>query len=356
MPDAPSTARILVVDDDPGVVRLVGKRLKAEGFTTATAGSGEAAMAWLAAERADLMLLDLKLPDMDGKELITHLESKGCSIPFVIITGQGDERAAVEMMKRGAHDYLVKDVQFIEFVPTVVRRALDQLRRDKRLIEAQTALRESREQLLAISEREQARFGAELHDGLGQQLTAIELRCQAIKEDLPPDRPDLSAQISEVGRFLREAITQTRSLARGLSPVHPGSGGLAEALEELAGRMSKGGRIRCVFESSKPKSDEAEGGNVRAAGHLFRIAQEAVNNAVKHSGASQVLVRLVREDGLMRLEISDNGRGIPNSMGPSQGIGLQIMRQRASVIGAELELRSRTGSGTTVRCELRTEP
>ncbi len=103
-----TTASILIVDDDVGLLRLVEKALKREGFATSTAGSGQEAIAWLLAD-------------------------VGRSVPFIIITGQGDQRVAVDMMKRGALDYLVKDVQFIEFVPTVVGRALIQVEKDKRL-------------------------------------------------------------------------------------------------------------------------------------------------------------------------------------------------------------------------------
>jgi signal transduction histidine kinase len=348
MPDT-APVHILIVDDDLGLLRLVERSLKREGFVTSTAGSGREAILWLTRNHANLMLLDLKLQDLEGKELITRLADIGRSVPFVIITGQGDERVAVEMMKRGALDYLVKDVHFIEFVPTVVRRALEQLEKDQRLAVAQAALKESQQQLLAISEREQSRFGAELHDGLGQQLTAIELRCQSLKEDLPSNRPDLARQISEIGQFLREAIAQTRSLARGLSPVHLGSGGLVEALGELAARMSKGGRVRCTLEA--PSSVVVQ--EALVAGHLFRIAQEAVNNAVKHSRATEVIIRLADNGHELHLEISDNGKGLPKTLQPDQGIGLQIMRHRASVIGGDLAIKSRTSKGVTVTCTLK---
>src|SRR6266540_6158974 len=133
MPEADAPARILIVDDDAGLLRLVEKALEREGFATATASSGKDAISWLARNTADLMLLDLKLQDIEGRELVNRLASRGRAVPFIIITGQGDERVAVDMMKRGALDYLVKDVRFIEFVPTVVKRALTQVEKDKRL-------------------------------------------------------------------------------------------------------------------------------------------------------------------------------------------------------------------------------
>lgn len=140
---APSSPTIFVVDDDRGLARLIEKALQRDGFNTASAGSFEQAVGWLASHRPDLMLLDLKLGDIGGKELIDHLTAHGRSVPFLIITGQGDERVAVAMMKRGAIDYLVKDASFLEFVPEVVRRALGQLERDKKLALAEEALRRS---------------------------------------------------------------------------------------------------------------------------------------------------------------------------------------------------------------------
>jgi len=137
------SANILVVDDDQGLLRLIEKCLKREGFTTATACSGKEVISWLAQNSAELMLMDLKLPDIPGPELINRLGSLGHHVPFIVITGQGDERVAVEMMKRGALDYLVKDVQFIEFLPTVVRHALGQVKRERRLAEAEKALGKS---------------------------------------------------------------------------------------------------------------------------------------------------------------------------------------------------------------------
>jgi PAS domain S-box-containing protein len=209
-------------------------------------------------------------------------------------------------------------------------------------------LEQSRREVLTISEREQRRFGAELHDGLGQQLTAIELQCQMLKQDLPPDRPDLEQQLSKVCAYLRETISQTRSLARGLSPLILGSGGLVEALGELALRMSKEGHATCTFmgPASPVVIDEF------IAGHLFRIAQEAVNNAVKHSKGNRVSVSLQNHNGHLRLEIADNGRGLPKAEPPQRGIGLQVMKHRASVIDAELTTKSTPGNGVTITCVL----
>src|ERR1041385_3341611 len=101
-PGTSKPALILIVDDDAGLLSLIQKALKREGFVTASAHSGQEAIAWHSQNSADLMLLDLKLPDIEGKELINRLATLGKPTPFIVITGQGDERVAVDMMKRGA--------------------------------------------------------------------------------------------------------------------------------------------------------------------------------------------------------------------------------------------------------------
>jgi signal transduction histidine kinase len=337
---------ILIVDDDRRLLRLLEHSLNGGRFSTVTVASGSEAIRWLGQNRPDLMLLDLKLQDIEGKELINHLAGTGRFVPFIIMTGQGDEDAATEMMKRGALDYLVKDGQFIQLAPMVVERALKKLTADSELTATQAALEESRTQVLLVSEREQRRFGAELHDGLGQQLTAIELRCQSLKHDIPKDQVELQDQILQICQLLRDTITQARSMAHGLAPLELGSRGLTNALSELATRMSKTGKIKCTFQSSSRVLVH----DIFMAGHLFRIAQEAVNNAVKHSKASEVTIRLRRKKNAVQLEVRDNGRGWSAPPGKNGGIGLQLMNHRASAIGAELEIHSKKGSGVMITC------
>jgi PAS domain S-box-containing protein len=143
MDEPPQTHTVLLVEDDSGVARLMERALRREGYRIVTAGSGEEAMDRVRRDRVDLLLLDLRLPDTEGGALIQRMVEAGCSIPFIVITGQGDERVAVDLMKRGALDYLPKDANFIELVPSVVRRGLEQLERGRRLDEAETDWRES---------------------------------------------------------------------------------------------------------------------------------------------------------------------------------------------------------------------
>jgi PAS domain S-box-containing protein len=138
---------ILVVDDDPGISRLIVRELERDGLHAASVSSGEEAISWLNDNVASLVLLDLKLPGLHGNDLIDTLDGFHDHLPFIIITGQGDERVAVEMMKRGALDYLVKDVNFITMLPTVVRRALARIGEKARLVNAEQALARSNAEL-----------------------------------------------------------------------------------------------------------------------------------------------------------------------------------------------------------------
>lgn len=155
---------IFVVDDDRGLLRLIERSLRREGFSVTTADSGATALDWLKANQPDLALFDLKLPDMAGKELISAAASIKRLPPFIIITGQGDERVAVDMMRSGALDYVVKDAHFQELIPAFVRRALDHLDRDRRLATAEREVIESTAQTTAaLAELEKLSYSI-VHD------------------------------------------------------------------------------------------------------------------------------------------------------------------------------------------------
>ncbi len=145
-PDRPAEI-ILVVEDDVALLKLVEKRLAANGHRTAGATNGAAALAWLKQRTPSLMLLDYSLPDMDGEQLLQQIEFLGFRVPFVVATGHGSESVAVEMMKRGAYDYLVKGATFMKLLPAVVDQALERVRQADRLSRAEEQLRHARDEL-----------------------------------------------------------------------------------------------------------------------------------------------------------------------------------------------------------------
>ncbi len=211
-----------------------------------------------------------------------------------------------------------------------------------------TELRKLEKEVLEISDREQRRIGQDLHDGLGQQLTAIELMCESLRSQLAPFPPALGKQAAQMGQCLRQAIAETRSLAHGLAPFKV-EDGLEAALTALAHTTSSLGRVKCLLDCPSPfVLEESE-----TAAHVYRIAQEAVNNAVKHSQATQVTIQVISKNGALELTVCDNGRGVAKRKEPGRGMGLQVMKHRASVLGAEFKVESRPGKGVTVTCALR---
>ncbi len=347
----PPAATIFVVDDDLGLARLLERVLRRAGYTTASAVSGSDAILWLKEHRPDLLLLDLKLQDTEGREVISQLAALERSVPFIVITGQGDERVAVDMMKRGALDYVVKDAQFLELVPTIVQRALAQLDRDRRLAAAEASLRRMEQEVLTISEQEQRRIGQDLHDGICQQLAGIELMSQVLEQSLARTSKKHSTQAGQIAAHVRETISQTRMLAHGLCPVVLESEGLMSALQELALATGRMFRMHCVFRCEHPVQVHDH----VTATHLYRIAQEAVSNALKHGKARNIEIGLSAGENRVFLAVKDDGGGIPPAP-PRTGAGLRIMNYRAGVIGGSLIVQRGEAGGTTVACSVHLNP
>jgi two-component system, LuxR family, sensor kinase FixL len=207
--------------------------------------------------------------------------------------------------------------------------------------------RQLERELLRISEQERRRIGQDLHDGLGQMLTGIGLIAQNLARSLEkkgiPEAPD----VAEIARLIKEADQQARNLARGLVPIEFHSNGLSIALERLAANATNLFGIPCSFEEI---GDRVHVDDSAVATHLYRIAQEATNNAAKHSEANQIKMMLAAGQGQLRLRVQDNGKGISKRQSDSVGMGLNIMKYRAQMIGAALDLRSSPSDGTVITC------
>jgi len=201
------------------------------------------------------------------------------------------------------------------------------------------------EEILNVVEREQQRIGHDLHDSLGQHLTAAAFAGKVLTDQLA-DQPVPAAAARRVVNLVEDGITLTRTLAQGLTPVELVAEGLMEAFEELSDNISERFRIDCRFECDVPVLVP----EARVATHLYRIAQEAISNAVKHGQAKHVVVRLARTEAGTVLEILDDGVGLPDPVPPGRGIGLRIMAHRASMIGGSFAARRGATGGTIVTC------
>jgi signal transduction histidine kinase len=204
-------------------------------------------------------------------------------------------------------------------------------------------------EVLEISEAERRRIGHDLHDGLGQRLTAASMGMNALVAALKAEAPGFAERGEEIGGQIREAIAETRSHSHGLAPIALLDDGLMSALASLAQSTSRAGIVRCVFECAEPvRVADAE-----VADHLYRIAQEAVNNALKHATPSEIRIALDCLDDTLVLEVDDDGEGFEEHAPPVAGIGLRVMRYRTRLIGGDLKIGSPPAGGTRISCRVK---
>lgn len=195
---------------------------------------------------------------------------------------------------------------------------------------------------------EQRRIGQELHDGLGQELTGLALSARALATRAERERQPIAADLSQLAALAASCIQAARRIAQGVSPLSDSDGSLQGALEALAARSSFGGtvvRFRSRAESSITLDLEARN-------HLYRIAQEAVQNALKHAAAAVVEIDLWVYDRGLRLTVNDDGVGLPEALMPSSGFGMRTMHFRASSIGGRLLITNRREGGVSIACEV----
>jgi len=202
--------------------------------------------------------------------------------------------------------------------------------------------------ILEISGREERRIGQDLHDGLGQHLTGIAFMSKVLAEKLADKRLPESAEAGKIVQLVNQAVHKTRELSRGLLPVAADPRGLMSALEHYASEVEDMFGLDCRFECDQPVLIY----NDAIANHLFRIAQEAVNNAIKHGQSRHIRIRLCPESEDLVLTVRDDGRGLPADVHNRTGMGLHIMNYRATMIGATLQVQRHAEGGTSVSCSL----
>lgn len=244
--------------------------------------------------------------------------------------------------------YLVMVVIIHELI--VLSRQLEQRvqNRTDALRQAVAARERLQNSLFESGVRERGAIGRDLHDGLGQHLTATAMAARILATRLGSRNDVLAADAREVETLLKAGIDQTRHIARGLllESVKPDE--LCSELEELVLTVSQDHRIPCIFSAEGP----AERLDINTASHLFYIAREALRNALRHGAATKVAIHLVVERAFVVLSVTDNGRGIAHHAPHEAGMGLHIMTQRAEFMGGTLRIQTPSGGGTRVNCRV----
>jgi two-component system, LuxR family, sensor kinase FixL len=214
-----------------------------------------------------------------------------------------------------------------------------------------TAIAENKQleqDLLHVIEMEQKRIGQDLHDSLGQQLLAVSFLCNVLKKKLAAGTMPDPSEAAHIEDLLGEAKTNVRKLTRGLYAGDLEARGLGACLKEMTEHMQEMSSISCAFEGDATLvlTDRSKSEN------LFRMAQEALNNAVKHSLAKRIVVALQKEGSRLTLSVRDDGTGFAHGEAKNKGLGLRSMRYRSNAIGGTFEITTRPEGGTDVRCSV----
>lgn len=332
--------RLLIVDDEIELVRPLCDLLSEWGYEVEEFMSGKDALEALKAKEYDLLLTDLVMPEVDGIELLQAAQKLAPHLVCIIITGKGTIQTAVEAMKVGAFDYVVKPMDW-KILRPIVSRAMEVRR-----------LRDSREQLRNLSahlqsaiEKERMNIAREIHDELGQALTALKMDLFWLENRFPKDQKLLLEKTKSMSRLVDETIKSVQRISTELRPGLLDDLGLAAAIEWQAEEFQKRTGIKC--EVTLDPEDIILGQDISIT--IFRIFQETLTNVARHANATMVKVSLNEKAEKIVLEVRDNGKGITEKqISNPKSFGLIGIRERVHIIGGEFKIIGIQDEGTTV--------
>jgi signal transduction histidine kinase len=342
-----------MLEDDASDAELTTFALRKGGlsFSLARVESRDEYVKELEENPPELILSDYSMPGFNGFTALTIAQEKCPQIPFIFVTGTMGEEVAIETLKNGATDYVLK-TRLSRLIPAVHRALREaQDRADRRKAEEQ--LRESHEQLRALSvylqtvrEEERTRIAREVHDELGQALTSCKLDLSWIAGRLPRDLKPLREKTRALSAHIDATIQMVRRISTELRPGILDHLGLGAALEWQANEFQTRTGIRCDVHADLADLQLEQDLNTT----FFRIFQETLTNVIRHAGATQVAVGLKERAGEVVLEVKDNGRGISTEeVWNTKSLGLLGMRERASLLGGTFKISPlSSGQGTRV--------
>jgi signal transduction histidine kinase len=355
-PSAPLADRelhILLLEDNAPHAELVEHFLRESGikFNVTRVETRDAYVEQIEQHPPDMILSDYALPSFDGYGALAIAKEKVPNIPFIFVTGTMGEEVAIETLKSGATDYVLK-TRLARLGPAVqraLREAAD--RRERQL--AEDKLRRSLDQLRALTsylqfvrEEERTRIAREVHDELGQALTGLKLDMSWLATKVARSAPPVQEKVRTMVDHIDETIQTVRRIATELRPGILDSLGLVAALEWQANEFQSRSGIPCQVSSTVDDSELSQ----QITTVFFRIYQEALTNIIRHAKATRVEVQLAEENDTLVLSVKDDGRGISeDEIANTRSIGLVGMRERAMLIGGEISLQGAPGAGTRMR-------
>jgi signal transduction histidine kinase len=353
--------RLLLVEDDD-VDREAVLRLLGPGYDVHNAATGTEALHLIDATTPDVVLLDFRLPDMEGLRIVPVCVER--FLPVILLTGEDSPEVIVDAMQLGAQDYLVKGhigslalTRAIDNAIEKVAMKHDLAQHQIQLAEQADALEKSNRQVRALAsaltlaeQRERRRISQILHDHVQQMLYGVQMRTYLIALDTPPElMPQLSDHLSEMETLVEEAIQATRSLTVDLSPPILQTEGIGAALQWLANQMHRLHDLQVDLHLHQEYRLASE--DLRVL--IFQLVRELLFNVAKHAGVLHAEVTVCDRDGLFLIHVEDKGCGFDPSklvlLGENDGgFGLYSVRERLALFGGTVTINSRAGEGTSV--------
>jgi signal transduction histidine kinase len=356
---------ILIVDDDPGNRMALRELLQSPGCDVVTAESGEEALRQVLKRDFAVILLDVRMPSVDGFETAKLIRDRERSrhTPIIFLTGASEDlHSMFRGYEAGAVDYIVKPLIpevlkskisiFVELYnknAVLVREIAERKRAEDQLRKSEENLRALAARMLSVREEEWARIAREIHDELGQSLTGLKMELTWVAHRLPQNQKVLAEKAKSVLGLIDDIVQAVRRIASGLRPAVLDELGLVAAIEWQAKDFRKRTGIRC--ESSLPSDVPALDRERSIA--AFRIFQELLTNTARHANATRVDVAVRVEADSLILSVNDNGRGIQEaSVQNPKSLGLLGMRERILPFGGRIEIAGSPDKGTSAKVSI----
>lgn len=355
MRQAKTPLRALIVEDSEDDAVLIQRELRLGDFALEhrRVDTPEAMGTALEEGGWEVVLSDYAMPRFNGLDALKMLLESGLDIPFIVISGAIGEEAAADLMRAGAHDCVLKG-HLARLCPAITRELKDVCARTERRVAQESAARlleENRRMMRALfsaQEEERRRLARDLHDELGQSLTAIKLEAASIDLAQEGSIAEIHASAQSIQSATDRIFGIVRSRLKNLPPQTLYTLGLMSALRELTTLWQRRARMPCVLTVDGPISGLDDVAKLT----VYRIVQECLTNIAKHAHAKTVEVSLTRRwagaegvDGL-ELVVADDGVGMGNA--GTDGIGLVGIRERAQMLDGEMYLDQSAASGTRV--------
>ncbi len=344
--------RILLVEDSDADELLVRRALMNAGlpYELKRVDTRSSFTHQIVASPPDLILSDFSVPGFGGMDALEIAQKKCPDIPFIFVTGTLGEEVAIDTLKKGATDYVLKH-RLSRLGPSV-HRALREAKERVARKRAQEELRESHDQLRSLSiylqyvrEEERTAIAREVHDELGQALTALKLQLVWLMSRLPRKLTLLRGKARSMSTQIDEVVHAVQRISTALRPGILDTAGLVAAIEWQAREFSSQTGVECKVYAAIEDTTLDQDLNTA----FFRIFQETLTNVTRHARASRVDVRLREQNGDIILEVKDNGRGISEAeIHNFKSIGLLGMQERATLLGGKVTWHGRPGQGTLV--------